>query len=145
MINLRALSYLVALGEYRSFSRAAEHCCITQSTLSIQLRKLEDYLGVELVERTRSRVQLTSAGRQVSLLARMILATTSEIQQVAQRAREKGDRGAPSKTDPSIRAKENLGARASDVTKAPLANNPRASAVKEPSIDEINCLRLPKG
>ena len=87
MINLRALSYLVALGEHRSFSRAAEHCCITQSTLSIQLRKLEDYLGVELVERTRSRVQLTSAGKQVSLLARMILATTSEIQQVAQRSR----------------------------------------------------------
>ena len=87
MINLRALSYLVALGEYRNFSRAAEHCCITQSTLSIQLRKLEEYLGIELVERTRSRVQLTSAGKQVSLLARMILATTSEIQQVAQRAR----------------------------------------------------------
>jgi len=111
MINLRALSYLVALGQHRSFSRAAEHCCITQSTLSIQLRKLEDYLGVELVERTRSRVQLTSAGKQVSLLARMILATTGEIQQVAQRAR----------------------------VAALLAKSPEAS------IDDINCLRPPKG
>jgi LysR family hydrogen peroxide-inducible transcriptional activator len=87
MINLRALSYLVALGEHHSFSRAAEHCCITQSTLSIQLRKLEDYLGVELVDRTPPRIRLTSAGRQVCHLAQMILATTGEIQLVAQRAR----------------------------------------------------------
>jgi LysR family hydrogen peroxide-inducible transcriptional activator len=120
MINLRALSYLVALGEYKNFSRAAEHCCITQSTLSIQLRKLEDYLGVELVERTRARVQLTAAGKQVSLLARMILATSGEIQQVAQRTRA---------------AASIAGSRKEVVT----------ATGREAAIDEINCLRPSKG
>ncbi len=48
-MNLRDLEYLVALAETRHFGRAAERCHVSQPTLSTQLRKLEEYLGVALV------------------------------------------------------------------------------------------------
>ena len=50
-MNLRDLRYLVALADTRHFGRAAERCNVTQPTLSAQLKKLEDFLGVALVER----------------------------------------------------------------------------------------------
>ena len=51
-MNIRDLEYLVALDEMRNFHRASDRCHVTQPTLSGQLRKLEDYLGVTLVERS---------------------------------------------------------------------------------------------
>ena len=51
-MNLRDLRYLVALSEHGHFGRAAEHCHVTQPTLSAQLKELERKLGVTLVERS---------------------------------------------------------------------------------------------
>ena len=51
-MNLRDLEYLVALEEEKHFRKAAERCFVRQPTLSGQLRKLEDELGVILIERT---------------------------------------------------------------------------------------------
>ena len=45
-MSIRDLRYIVALAETLSFHRAAERCCVTQSTISTQLKKTEDYLGV---------------------------------------------------------------------------------------------------
>ena len=60
-MNLRDLEYLVALEETRHFGRAAERCHVSQPTLSAQLRKLEEFLGVELVERRPRRVSSAAA------------------------------------------------------------------------------------
>ena len=52
-LSLRQLRYLVVLSETRNFTRAAEACFVTQSTLSAGLKELETTLGVQLVERDR--------------------------------------------------------------------------------------------
>lgn len=54
-MNIRDLEYLVALAEHRHFRRAADSCHVSQPTLSGQIRKLEDELGVMLLERTSRR------------------------------------------------------------------------------------------
>jgi LysR family hydrogen peroxide-inducible transcriptional activator len=63
MPNLRQLEYLVALSETLHFRRAAERANTTQPTLSEQLKALEERLGLQLVERARSRVAITPVGR----------------------------------------------------------------------------------
>ena len=50
-LKLKDLRYLVAVADTRHFGRAAERCFVSQPTLSTQLKKLEDYLGVQLIER----------------------------------------------------------------------------------------------
>jgi LysR family hydrogen peroxide-inducible transcriptional activator len=71
--SLKQLEYFVALAETGSFRRAAEQCGISQPSLSVQLASLEKRLGQRLVERSRSGVILTSAGREVHMRARTIL------------------------------------------------------------------------
>jgi LysR family hydrogen peroxide-inducible transcriptional activator len=78
-VNLKALHYLIALAECLNFSRAADRCSVTQSTLSIQVRKLEEYLGVTLFERSRTRVVLTAEGAKVLRLARIVVGAADEI------------------------------------------------------------------
>jgi hypothetical protein len=78
-VNIKALHYLIALAECLNFSRAADRCAVTQPTLSIQVRKLEEYLGVTLFERNRARVVLTAEGEKVLRLARVIVGAADEI------------------------------------------------------------------
>ncbi|WP_448100466.1 DNA-binding transcriptional regulator OxyR [Luteibacter jiangsuensis] len=87
-MNLRDLSYLVALAEYRHFGRAAEASFVSQPTLSTQIRKLEDELGVALVERTPRKVLLTETGREIARRARGVLSQVEEIKAIAQRTRD---------------------------------------------------------
>ena len=77
--SIRQLQYLVALAEHRNFTRAAEACFVTQSTLSAGLRELETQLGVLLVERDRHKVLLTEAGRGVAERACVILAQARDL------------------------------------------------------------------
>ncbi len=58
-IKLKDLRYLVAVADARHFGRAAERCFVSQPTLSAQLKKLEQYLGVQLIERQPNNVSLT--------------------------------------------------------------------------------------
>ena len=58
-MNFRALQYFVKLAELKHFSKAASACFVSQPTLSTQIRKLEEELGVSLVERAPRRVMLT--------------------------------------------------------------------------------------
>jgi len=78
-MTLRELRYLVALVEHRHFGQAAEACCVTQSTLSLQLRKLEDYLGVTLIDRGGRRPVPTSMGEVIAERAARLLGLADEI------------------------------------------------------------------
>lgn len=78
-MNLKDLKYLVALADTGHFGRAAERTFVSQPTLSAQLKKLEEYLGVKLVERQPKNVQLTDVGKQVVVRARRMLDEGDEI------------------------------------------------------------------
>jgi len=85
--SLRQLQDLVALSDKLNFTRAAEACFVTQSTLSAGLRELEDTLGARLVERDRQTVLMTPVGSEVSQRARAILAAAQDLAEVAAGAR----------------------------------------------------------
>jgi len=78
-MNLKDLKYLVALADTGHFGKAAERSFVSQPTLSAQLKKLEEYLGVKLVERQPKNVQLTDVGKQVVIRARRMLDEGEEI------------------------------------------------------------------
>lgn len=84
-MNLRDLRYLVALAEHRHFGRAAEASFVSQPTLSTQIKKLEDELGVALVERTPRKVLLTEVGEEIARRAREVLNEVEQIKAVARR------------------------------------------------------------
>ncbi len=84
-MNLRDLRYFVALAEHRHFGRAATACFVSQPTLSTQIRKIEDELGVALVERTPRKVLLTECGREIALRAREVLNEIEQIRAIARR------------------------------------------------------------
>ena len=81
-VSLRALGYLVALAETRHFGRAAERCFVSQPTLSAQIKKLEDQLGVQLVERG-PQAMLTAIGERIVERARRVLDEAREIEELA--------------------------------------------------------------
>lgn len=72
-MKLRDLSYLVALAKTQHFGKAAELAHVSQPTLSVQLKKLEDRLGIVLVERDNKNVRLTPAGKIIAEKATHIL------------------------------------------------------------------------
>jgi LysR family hydrogen peroxide-inducible transcriptional activator len=82
-MTLTELRYIVILSEEQHFGRTAERCHVSQPTLSIAVRKLEDELGVELFERTKSKVRPTALGEKIILQARALLANTAAIQFLA--------------------------------------------------------------
>ena len=83
-MKLRDLEYLVALDEEPHFARAAERCFVSQPTLSGQIKKLEESLGVLLGERSRRQVVMTEAGKAVAAQARKVLAEAREIKGIAE-------------------------------------------------------------
>jgi LysR family hydrogen peroxide-inducible transcriptional activator len=87
-MNLRDLRYLVALADERHFGRAAERCFVSQPTLSAQIRKLEEYLGVPLVERQPKRVTLTETGAKIVERARRALQEADAIVELAKTDRD---------------------------------------------------------
>lgn len=87
-MNLRDLRYLVALADYKHFGRAAIASFVSQPTLSTQLKKFEDELGMALVERNPRNVLLTEVGEAVVARARVILREADEIKAIARRAKD---------------------------------------------------------
>ena len=81
--SLKQLQYLVALDEQLNFTRAAESCFVTQSTLSAGLKELEDVLGARLVERDRQTVLMTPLGLEIARRARDVLAATRDLAELA--------------------------------------------------------------
>ena len=81
-MNIQQLEYILAVDQFRHFARAAEHCHVTQPTLSMRIQKLEDELGVKLFDRTAQPVKPTPAGTKVIEQARVVLYQTSLIKDI---------------------------------------------------------------
>ena len=90
MTTLRQLRFLVALDDTQSFSRAAELCNVTQSTLSTGLKELEERLGVQVAERTKQSVMMTPVGKELVERARSILSEVRDFEDRAERENSVG-------------------------------------------------------
>ena len=84
MISLVQLEYIVAVDTYKHFSIAAEKCFVTQPTLSMQVKKMEEELGVVLFDRTKQPVMTTDIGIRVIKQARIILHESAKIKDIVQ-------------------------------------------------------------
>jgi LysR family hydrogen peroxide-inducible transcriptional activator len=82
-MTLTELRYIVTLAQEQHFGRAADRCYVSQPTLSIAVKKLEDELGIALFERTKSRVQPTPLGEQIVAQANLVLEQTAAIKDLA--------------------------------------------------------------
>lgn len=82
-MNLRDLHYIVAVADLKHFSKAAEACHISQPSLSMQIRKVEEELSVTLFERTNKQVLVTPEGHAIIARARQILALETDIRTLA--------------------------------------------------------------
>ena len=87
-MNLKDLKYFSSLAKHKNFSKAAEECFVTQPTLSNQINKLEQELGLTLFERTNRKVTITEEGRLILEAARKTLETASEIEKIAHRFKQ---------------------------------------------------------
>jgi len=79
MITLRQLRYLSALAKHGHFGRAAEACSVTQPALSMQIRDLEQTLGVAVVERRPGEVMLTDVGREIARRGEEVLTASRDL------------------------------------------------------------------
>lgn len=87
-MNLRDLDYLVTLANTLHFGRAADACAVSQPTLSTQIKKLEEELGVQIFERAPRRLMLTEVGREIVERARLVLRDVEQIREAARRTRD---------------------------------------------------------
>ena len=83
-MNLRDLKYLVAVADTHHFGHSAERCFVSQPTLSGQIKKLEQELGITLFERTRHSVETTPIGDAIVAQARQVLEQADALRQLAQ-------------------------------------------------------------
>ena len=87
-MNLRDLQYVVAIAEHGHFGRAAEACHVSQPTLSGQVAKLEEELGVEIFQRAGRTIRPTEAGEEIIAHARRALAAAQDITDSARSHRD---------------------------------------------------------
>ncbi len=87
-MTLTELRYVVAVAKERHFGRAAESCFVSQPTLSVAIKKLEDELGVTLFERGGSEIGVTQIGLQIVEQARRVLEQSSAIKEIARHGKD---------------------------------------------------------
>jgi len=90
-MTLNELRYIVAVARERHFGRAAEACFISQPTLSVAVKKLEEELGVSLFERRKGEVSVTPIGEQIVTQAQRVLEEASSIRQIARQGQDQLD------------------------------------------------------
>lgn len=83
-MTLVQLEYIVAVDTYRSFVAAAEKCCVTQPTLSMQIQKLEESIGARIFNRSRQPVVPTELGVEIIKQARIVLNESRKINELVQ-------------------------------------------------------------
>lgn len=81
-MTITQLNYVLAIAEHKNFTRAAEKCFVTQPTLSTQIQKLEEELGVLIFDRSKKPIELTDVGRKIVHQARNIVNESDRIQDI---------------------------------------------------------------
>ena len=87
-MTLTELRYIVAVARERHFGRAAEKCFVSQPTLSVAIKKLEDELGIALFERGATEVTVTPVGQRIVEQAQRVLEETAAIKQIATQGKD---------------------------------------------------------
>jgi len=91
-MTLQELRYIVALADTGHFGQAAEQCFVSQSTLSTQIKKLEDFLGIQIFDRSLKRVEPTAVGAEIIASARMIMEEARRIRELSKISQSPMDR-----------------------------------------------------
>lgn len=87
-MTLQQFEYIVALDEYRHYVSAAEHCYVSQPNLTMQVKKLEDEIGVRIFDRDKKPLQPTKIGKEVILRARQILRESKQLKEFVTHEKE---------------------------------------------------------
>jgi len=87
-MTLTELKYIVAVARERHFGRAAEACFVSQPTLSVAIKKLEDELNIQIFERGTSEVSVTQIGEQIVAQAQRVLEQTLAIKEIAKQGKD---------------------------------------------------------
>ena len=87
-MTLTEFKYIVAVARERHFGRAAEACFVSQPTLSVAIRKLEDELGVQIFERGSTEVAVTPLGAQIVEQAQRVLEQAATIREIAKQGKD---------------------------------------------------------
>lgn len=82
-MNFQQIEYIVALDKFKSFSKAAEACFITQATLSTMVKKLEEELGIVIFDRKTSPILTTQSGKKIVEEAKKLLFSSQNMKQLA--------------------------------------------------------------
>jgi len=78
-MTITQLNYVLAVAEHQNFTKAAEHSFVTQPTLSMQIQKLEDELGVKIFDRSKKPIELTEVGKKIVAQAKNIVNVSDRI------------------------------------------------------------------
>lgn len=81
-MTITQLQYVLAVAEHKNFTLAAEKCFVTQPTLSMQIQKVEEELGVQIFDRTKKPIQLTDIGEKIALQAKNIVNESGRIKDI---------------------------------------------------------------
>ena len=81
-MTITQLHYVLAIAEHKNFTKAADKCFVTQPTLSTQIQKLEDELGILIFDRSKKPIELTDVGRKIVLQAKNIVNESDRIQDI---------------------------------------------------------------
>lgn len=87
-MNIQQLEYIVAVDQFKNFSKAADHCYITQATLSTMIKKLEDELNVTIFDRKNNPVMTTDEGKVIVAQAVKILQETYYLKEIAKKSKD---------------------------------------------------------
>src|SRR5688572_6347223 len=82
-LSLTQLEYILAIDNYRHFAKAADACLVTQPTLSMQLKKLEEELRIDIFDRSKQPIIPTDAGKQIIEQARIVLREAKKLEQIS--------------------------------------------------------------
>lgn len=83
-MTITQLQYVLAVAEYKNFTLAAEKCFVTQPTLSMQIQKIEEELGIQIFDRTKKPIQLTDIGQKIVNQAKNIVNEADRIHDIVQ-------------------------------------------------------------
>ncbi|MEI7508366.1 MAG: LysR substrate-binding domain-containing protein [Flavobacterium sp.] len=81
-MTITQLKYVLAVAEYKNFTLAAEKCFVTQPTLSMQIQKVEEELGIQIFDRTKKPIKITEIGEKIVIQSKSIVNEADRIQDI---------------------------------------------------------------